>query len=117
MGTYGPTIECIFARGDITGCAGFRISLNFVYLVAFEVFTAVVMKSTISWDITPCSPLSVNRRFGGTYRPHLQGRKNKFSKKPTWKQVSVISQKTVLFVNIDQNFVQFSSDAANTIPG
>jgi hypothetical protein len=24
--------------------------------------------------MTPCSPLSVNRRFGGTYRLHLQGR-------------------------------------------
>jgi hypothetical protein len=32
----------------------------------FEVPTAVVMKSTIFWDETPCSPLSVNRRFGGT---------------------------------------------------
>jgi hypothetical protein len=33
------------------------------------------MKSTISWDITPCSPLSVNRRFGGTNRLHLEGQK------------------------------------------
>jgi hypothetical protein len=33
--------------------------------VGFEVLTAVVMKSTIFWDITPCSPLSANRRFGG----------------------------------------------------
>jgi hypothetical protein len=32
-------------------------------------------KSTIFWDITPCSLLSVNRRFGGTYRLHLQGRR------------------------------------------
>jgi hypothetical protein len=39
------------------------------------------MKSTIFWDITPFSPLSVNRRFGGTYRLHLQDRKNKFTKK------------------------------------
>jgi hypothetical protein len=37
----------------------------------FEVFTAVVMKSIIFWDMTPCSPLSYNRRFGGTYRLHL----------------------------------------------
>jgi hypothetical protein len=29
----------------------------------------------IFWDITLCSPLSVNRRFGWTYRLHLQGRK------------------------------------------
>jgi hypothetical protein len=28
----------------------------------------VVMESTIFWDITPCTPLKVNRRFGGTYR-------------------------------------------------
>jgi hypothetical protein len=33
------------------------------------------MKSTIFWDITPCSPLKVNRRFGGTYCLHLQGRR------------------------------------------
>jgi hypothetical protein len=39
----------------------------------FEVCTAVIMKSTIFWDITPCSPLKVNRRFGGVYR--LQGLK------------------------------------------
>jgi hypothetical protein len=30
--------------------------------VGFEVLTAVVMKSTIFWNITPCSPLKVNRR-------------------------------------------------------
>jgi hypothetical protein len=29
---------------------------NYTY-VGFEVLTAVVMKSTIFWDITPCSPL------------------------------------------------------------
>jgi hypothetical protein len=32
------------------------------------------MKSCIFWDITPCSPFKVNRRFGGTYR-HRQGRR------------------------------------------
>jgi hypothetical protein len=38
------------------------------------------MKSVIVWDIKRCSPISVNRRFGGTYRLHLQGKKNSFSK-------------------------------------
>jgi hypothetical protein len=33
------------------------------------------MKSTIVWDVTPCSPLKANRRFGGTYSLHLQGRR------------------------------------------
>jgi hypothetical protein len=40
------------------------------------------MKSIIFWDITQYSPLSVNRRFGGTYRLHLQGQRNAFSKEP-----------------------------------
>jgi hypothetical protein len=31
------------------------------------------MNSSVFWDITPCSPLKVNRRFGGTCRLHLQG--------------------------------------------
>jgi hypothetical protein len=35
-------------------------------LVEFEVLIAVVMKSTIFWEIVPCSPLKVNRRFGET---------------------------------------------------
>jgi hypothetical protein len=46
------------------------------------------MKSTVSWDITPCSPLNVNRRFGGTYRSRSSGSKNKPSNKPAWKQVA-----------------------------
>jgi hypothetical protein len=33
------------------------------------------VKSTIFWDITSCSPLKVNWRFGGTYRLHFQSRK------------------------------------------
>jgi hypothetical protein len=35
----------------------------------------MVMKSTIFWDITPCSLLSVNRRFGETSRLNLHSRK------------------------------------------
>jgi hypothetical protein len=44
------------------------------FFVGFEVLTAVVMKSNIFWDVTKCRPLKVKRRFGGTYRLHLQGR-------------------------------------------
>jgi hypothetical protein len=39
--------------------------------VRYEVLTAVVMKISIFWDITPCRPLKVNRRFWGTCRLHL----------------------------------------------
>jgi hypothetical protein len=51
-----------------------------IYFVGFEVFTAVVMTSIIFWDMTPCSPSSFNRCFGGTYRLRLQGQRNKFKK-------------------------------------
>jgi hypothetical protein len=44
--------------------------INFVSAV--EVLIAVVMKSSIVWDITPCSPLNVNRPLGGTYWLRLQ---------------------------------------------
>jgi hypothetical protein len=32
------------------------------------------MKNAVFWDVAPCSSC-VNRRFGGTYRLYLQGRK------------------------------------------
>jgi hypothetical protein len=40
--------------------------------VETEVQTSVVMTNSIFWDITPCIPVNANRRFGGTYRLHLQ---------------------------------------------
>jgi hypothetical protein len=36
--------------------------------VGFEVLITWVMKRSILWDTTPCSPLKINRRFGGTCR-------------------------------------------------
>jgi hypothetical protein len=74
------------------------------------------MKSTIFWDITTCSSLSVNGCFKGTCRLHLHGRKNKMSKTSLkagdlrpwrWRRyiplkrrltLNVISQKMVLFI-------------------
>jgi hypothetical protein len=45
----------------------YSLSFKLVVLlvVKFEVLTAVVMKSSIFWDISPCSPLKIYRRFGG----------------------------------------------------
>jgi hypothetical protein len=54
--------------------------LNKKYIVGVQVFSEVVMKSIIFWDVTSCSLLSCNRRFGGTYRLYLQGRTDIFSK-------------------------------------
>jgi hypothetical protein len=43
--------------------------------LVFEVLTAVAMKSSVSWDITPCSPVKMSQRFGGTCYLNLQGRR------------------------------------------
>jgi hypothetical protein len=69
----------------------------------------VLLKSSIFWDITPCSPFSINRRFGGTCR--LQGACHLLFRSWTWRRYvppkrrltlnglqGVISQKMVLFV-------------------
>jgi hypothetical protein len=37
-------------------------------------FQSKVMENVVFWDVAPCRSC-VNRRFGGTYRLHLQGRK------------------------------------------
>jgi hypothetical protein len=46
---------------------------KYVQCVGSEVLTAAVMKSSVFWDITLCSPLKFCRRFGGTCSLH-QGR-------------------------------------------
>jgi hypothetical protein len=40
----------------------------------FTVRIVEFMKKTVLWDVAPCR-YGVNRRFGGTYRLHLQGRR------------------------------------------
>jgi hypothetical protein len=69
------------------------------------------MNSIIFWDMTPCSLLSCNRRFGGTYRLHIQGRAELFLRPwrlrryiPPKRRLQlkrlhdVISQKMILFI-------------------
>jgi hypothetical protein len=41
--------------------------------IQFEVPTAALLKNSLIWDIMLCSPLRVNRRFGGTCLLHLIG--------------------------------------------
>jgi hypothetical protein len=43
--------------------------------VGFEVFTAVTMKNAVFWVVAPCGFI-INRRFEGTCRLLLQGRRN-----------------------------------------
>jgi hypothetical protein len=51
------------------------LGLNMKYLLEFEILTTLLMKSFIFWDITPCCPLKVNRRFGEKFHLHLQGQR------------------------------------------
>jgi hypothetical protein len=52
----------IFNFGKFVGV----VTITKRYYLEFEIPTAVIMKSSIFWDITPYSKLKVNRRFGGT---------------------------------------------------
>jgi hypothetical protein len=42
-----------------------------VVLYGYKGINRAMVKSSIFWDITPCSPLKINRRFGGTCHLHL----------------------------------------------
>jgi hypothetical protein len=64
-----------FQKLNIIPISFLIISDNSIHIVGFEVLTAVVMKSSSFWDITPCNPLKVKRRFGGICRLYLQGRR------------------------------------------
>jgi hypothetical protein len=61
--------------------------------VACEVFAAVVMNSPVFWDIRPCGPLKVSRRFGRTCRLHLQGRKMSQTRNEHEAELDVMFQK------------------------
>jgi hypothetical protein len=49
-------------------------------MLRFEVITAVTMKIDVFWDVAPRGSWK-NWRFGGTYRPHHQGDKNRRARK------------------------------------
>jgi hypothetical protein len=52
--------------------------IKYKILIGFEILTAVVIKSVIFWDKTPCSPLKVNRRFGEKYRLYFKAEDSTF---------------------------------------
>jgi hypothetical protein len=55
----------------------FTKNILFVRHIGFEVLRGVVMNSSIFWDITPCSPLKIDRSFGRTCRLLQSRRINK----------------------------------------
>jgi hypothetical protein len=77
-------------------------------------FTSVPMKNTIFWDILSCSPLKVNRRFGGTHRILFQGRRisqARFQLENRWETQQSASRNFGLYRKQEGNGrVDFSSD-------
>jgi hypothetical protein len=47
----------------------------YLFIYAYTHTHTHTHKSYIFWDITPCSPLKVSRRFGGTYLIHHHGQR------------------------------------------
>jgi hypothetical protein len=47
----------------------------FIKKVGFEVLTAVTMKSTVFWDVMPCSLVQVYWCFWSMYHLHFQGQR------------------------------------------
>jgi hypothetical protein len=86
-GKYLPDLRMETAGSSETASIYQNVSEDSNLYVGFEVYTSVVMKSIIFWDMTPGNPLSFNSRFGGTYLLHLQGQRNRFSK-PASKQMA-----------------------------
>jgi hypothetical protein len=50
-------------------------TINNNRFVGFEAFTAMTMKTAVFWGVASCRCGRLNRRFGVSYRLHLQGRK------------------------------------------
>jgi hypothetical protein len=52
----------------------FHIYLRFFVLPEYweHFISSILIESTIFWDITQCSPVKMNQRFGGTFCLHLQ---------------------------------------------
>jgi hypothetical protein len=50
-----------------------------------------IKKSFVIWDIMPCSPLEVKRRFGGAWRLRLQETKQETRVKVDGKQSSCVA--------------------------
>jgi hypothetical protein len=56
------------------------------------------MKKAFFWDVAPCR-YGVNRRFGGTYRLHLQGRSEIIRKSAREASVRDVRGRLVLEIN------------------
>jgi hypothetical protein len=77
--TFSSDISFCIKKGSgshtVTTILISNLSLSLSSCFEFEVLTAVIMKSIIFWDVTPCSLVKVNRRSIGKYCLHRQVRR------------------------------------------
>jgi hypothetical protein len=74
------------AKGDRTGVSQHNLSKRNINSNSLS-----NLKSSIFWDITPCSPLKVNGRFRGTCRLHFQGRRVSQARKQREAELSLLT--------------------------
>jgi hypothetical protein len=91
-----------------------------IFVTAFLAWGCIfrLVKSSVLWNITPCSPLKVNRPFGRTYRLHLPV-ENKTSKKPAFTLVSCSSYSSTLNMKAvcsSETSVDFQRTTQHCIP-
>jgi hypothetical protein len=79
----------------------------FRFSVRFGVFTAVIMKNALFWDVTLCGSCK-NRRFGEMYHLYHQGDKNRQARRQYvppkhWflqESHGITSQKMAFFIQV-----------------
>jgi hypothetical protein len=90
-----------------------KYSIHYTVNTFIEVLTRVIMKSYTFWDITLCSPLKMNWRFGETFPILLQGfrvrQKGLQSEAKTWlllRNLGWLSTEYLALYSRRQNFSQ-----------
>jgi hypothetical protein len=82
----GYKIQFVLHRKHIT---------SLLYSPRFEIFTAMAMKNTVFWDVTTRGSCK-NRSFGGTYRLHHDGDKNRRARKNVSFSANVVPSTPIL---------------------
>jgi hypothetical protein len=65
-GSQGSAYENFYRLGLARICSTQGSDMRYLHFVGFQVLKALLMRTSIVWDIRLVTPLEVNRRFGGT---------------------------------------------------
>jgi hypothetical protein len=82
--------QVLFPGGEAVFWKTIKTARKFAYKYMFKPFNT--MKNAVVWGVAPCRCGRLNRRVGGSYRLHLQGRKIRE------RRTSATPQKTAFFI-------------------